>query len=212
MILDENYSYSIKEASEITKVAGRTLTRLAVKLNKKKIDGRYILEGFELIKYLKYKKIDVVKHDDVLKENIQLKTKNSQLAKVVEELTKNVFFLDTKNAELKNQQDLEIEALREENKNLIAELKEDIPHHHKLQKAIELITLEAMRQNVTHKVFTDSEYNELIGTISSVDFHTKQVEYLKTRIEKQDAVLNEMATNIKQRTFIEAKDKGYDKK
>ena len=42
MIIDENAVYPIKEASDLTGVNARTLTRLAVKLGVEKIDNRYI--------------------------------------------------------------------------------------------------------------------------------------------------------------------------
>ena len=69
-----------------------------------------------------------------------------------------------------------------------------------------------MEQNVQHKVFTDEEYQDLIGTISEVDFQTKQVEYLKGRVEKQDSILKELVDQVTQRNFLEAKEKGFDKK
>lgn len=225
MILNENYSYSIKEASEVTKITGRTLTRLAVKLNKEKIDGRYLLEGFELIKYLNSKKIDFVNYNDLLKNNEALKTENRQLTDIVKELTEDVYLitgklsvleekntqLKTENGQLKTQRTLDLEILENENSELKTHLKEDVPHQEKLKSAIQLITLEAMEKGLSYKVFTDEEYQDLIGTISSVDFQTKQVEYLKGRVEKQDAVLKKLVDQTTQRNFIEAKEKGYDK-
>ena len=106
----------------------------------------------------------------------------------------------------------ELEALRKENKLLKAELTKDIPHQEKLKEAIKLITLEAMEQGVTHKVFTEEEYTDIIGTLAEVNFQTKQVEYLKGRVEKQDEMLQEISSQIRQRNFIEAKEKGLDKK
>ena len=91
-------------------------------------------------------------------------------------------------------------------------LSEEVPHQQKLKEAIQLITLEAMEQNVMHKVFTDEEYNDIIGTIAEVEFQTKQVEYLKNRVEKQDEILSSLTRQIQQRNYIEAKDKGFDKK
>mgnify|MGYP003632267595 FL=1 len=106
----------------------------------------------------------------------------------------------------------ELEALREENAKLKEALTEQIPHKEKLKNAIQLITLEAMEQNVQHKVFTDEEYNDLIGTISEVDFQKEQVQYLRSRVEKQDEILQQLQETMRERNFIEAKDKGYDKK
>ena len=69
-----------------------------------------------------------------------------------------------------------------------------------------------MEQNVQHKVFTDEEYNDLIGTISEVDFQKEQVQYLRSRVEKQDEILQQLQETMRERNFIEAKEKGFDKK
>jgi regulator of replication initiation timing len=218
MILNENYSYSIKEASEITEIKPRTLTRYAVKLNKKKVDGRYLLEGFELIQYIKSKKINFTNENTILLENEELKKQIDKLKTTVKLLTNENHLLISEIDKLKTQKDLEFEILENEtvdlkarNKKLIEEAIKDIPHQEKLKKAIQLITLEALEQGITHKIFTEEEYQDLIGTISEVDFHIKQVEYLKSRVEKQDAILKELVNQTTQRNFLIAKEKGYDK-
>ena len=48
--------------------------------------------------------------------------------------------------------------------------------------------------------------------MAEVNFQTKQVEYLKGRVEKQDEMLQEISSQIRQRNFIEAKENGLDKK
>jgi len=72
--------------------------------------------------------------------------------------------------------------------------------------------LEAMEQNVQHKIFSEEEYQDIIGTISEVDFQKEQVNYLRGRVEKQDIVLQKLVNQVSERNFIEAKSKGYDKK
>ena len=69
-----------------------------------------------------------------------------------------------------------------------------------------------MEQGVTHKVFTEEEYTDIIGTITEVDFQKEQVEYLRGRVEKQDTILNKLVQQVSERNFIEAKEKGLDKK
>ena len=69
-----------------------------------------------------------------------------------------------------------------------------------------------MEQGVTHKVFTEEEYTDIIATISEVDFQKEQVEYLRDRVEKQDTILNKLVQQVSERNFIEAKSKGFDKK
>ena len=69
-----------------------------------------------------------------------------------------------------------------------------------------------MEQGVTHKVFTEEEYTDIIGTITEVDFQKEQVEYLRGRVEKQDTILEKLVQQVSERNFIEAKEKGLDKK
>ena len=61
-------------------------------------------------------------------------------------------------------------------------------------------------------IFTDEEYQDLIGTISEVDFQKEQVEYLRSRVEKQDTILEKLVNQVSEKNYIEARDKGYDKK
>jgi len=88
---------------------------------------------------------------------------------------------------------------------------DDETYQEKLRKAIELITIEASKQNVTHKIFTEVEYEDIIGTLDRVEHQQEQIQYLRNRIEKQDIALNNLFKSIEQRNFIEAKQKGYDK-
>ena len=85
-------------------------------------------------------------------------------------------------------------------------------YQEKLKRAIELITIEASKQNVQHKVFTEDEYVDLIGTLDRVEYQQEQIQYLRKRVEKQDEILTNLFKTIEQRNYIEAKDKGNDKK
>jgi regulator of replication initiation timing len=198
-------TYSVKEASEITGIPTRTIHYTCKRDNVRKVSNKYQITD-ELIALWIDKKNDSPQLSSQLSS--QLLQRDEDIAKLTQE--NDILRLEIDS--LKTQKDLELESLRIENESLKNDLKKDIPHQDKLKQAIQLITLEAMEQNVTHKVFTDEEYQDLIGTISEVDFQTKQVEYLKNRIEKQDGILHELATQIRERNFIEAKDKGYDKK
>jgi hypothetical protein len=222
MVIDEYAVYSIKEASVLLGVNSRTLTRLAVKLNIEKIDNRYIFKGIDLIKYSKNKAKEVVNYTDVLKEVNTSKTQIERLSNEVKSLSETVKSLSITNDELNkiiNEKDLiftkksdEVFQLKQkliEKEDYIAS---DIPHKEKLKKAIQLITLEALEQGIQHKIFTDEEYQDLIGTISEVDFQKEQVEYLRSRVEKQDTILEKLVQQVSERNFIEAKSKGYDKK
>lgn len=78
-------------------------------------------------------------------------------------------------------------------------------HQRRLKEAIELITIEAAKQNVTHKIFTEEEYKDIIGTLDRVEYQQEQIQYLRNRIEKQDAALTNLFKTIEQRNYIEAK-------
>jgi hypothetical protein len=196
--------YSIRETAEITKWSVRKLQRHAKKEEIKKIDNRYLFYGYHIEKILLSK--------TGLSDNVTTVTTNSTggYDKTVEPLSV-VQILEKEIENLRNERDYLKEKYDTDVAELKAELYKDIPHQQKLKEAIQLITLEAMEQNVQHKVFTDEEYNDIIGTISEVEFQTKQVEYLKSRVEKQDGILQELAQQMSQRNFIEAKEKGFDK-
>jgi DNA-binding transcriptional MerR regulator len=100
MIINENGAYPIKEASELTGINARTLSRLAVKLGIEKIDNRYIFKGIDLIEHLKKIKVEVGKYEEILKEIDTLETRNSKLSKQVETLSKSVKTLTADNLEL----------------------------------------------------------------------------------------------------------------
>ena len=196
--------YSIRETAEITKWSVRKLQRHAKKEDIKKIDNRYLFYGYQIEKILLSK--------TGLSDNVATVTPNStggydkniEPISVVEILEKEIENLRNERDYLKEKYDTDVAELKKE-------LYKNIPHQQKLKDAIQLITLEAMEQNVQHKVFTDEEYNDIIGTLSEVEFQTKQVEYLKGRVEKQDGILQELAQQMSQRNFIEAKEKGFDK-
>ena len=196
--------YSIRETAEITKWSVRKLQRHAKKEDIKKIENRYLFYGYQIEKILLSK--------TGLSDNVTTVTTNSTggYDKTVEPLSV-VQILEKEIENLRNERDYLKEKYDTDVAELKAELYKDIPHQQKLKEAIQLITLEAMEQNVQHKVFTDEEYNDIIGTISEVEFQTKQVEYLKSRVEKQDGILQELAQQMSQRNFIEAKEKGFDK-
>lgn len=200
MNITDNHFYPIKESIEITGIPQRTLTRIAKKENVKKIDGRYLFTGSQLKILIERRNFRENK-----KQSSKPTSSQSHLAKPKNDSDLEALIIE--NSDLK----LEIENLKEELKELKKELREEIPHQEKLKNAIQLITLEALEQNVQHKIFTDEEYQDIIGTMSEVDFQKEQVQYLRGRVEKQDAILQQLQETMRERNFIEAKEKGFDK-
>jgi hypothetical protein len=103
--------------------------------------------------------------------------------------------------------EIEIENLKAEN----TKLKEIIKKPLDLKTAIDVVTLEAIKQGVTHKIFTNDEFEDFIGTIALSEYQEEQIKYLRDRIVKQDEALISIAKQVEQRNYIEARDKGYDK-
>ena len=196
VLKDDNY-YSIKETSHFIEMSERLLQMYAKKNNFRKIDNRYIFSGHQI--------------KELLSKRNEKRTKKKLSSNVVSDELKNL------RLEIKEKENLILE-LQQENNRLKEQLSEEIPHQEKLKKAIQLITLEAMEQGVQHKVFSEQEYQDLIGTISEVDFQKEQVQYLRNRVERQDDILNKLveqsANTIaerRERNYIEAKDKNLDK-
>jgi hypothetical protein len=197
MDIKPNDVYSISEASTVSKIPKRTLQNYCKRDKIKNQDNIYIIKGSVLSKWIEARQKTTLKRSDAHASAVNIAVNgavNKQLDLQVQSLER------------------EIEKLKEENKKLKLELTNDLPHKEKLKKAIQLITLEALEQGIQHKIFTDEEYQDLIGTISEVDFQKEQVEYLRSRVEKQDTILEKLVQQVSERNFIEAKSKGYDKK
>ena len=187
--------YSVKEASEKTNIPPRSISYYCKRDKVRKKSNKYQITQKILDEWVKDKPTNIEKFA-TLQETCETLLKNNEALRKT------------------------IQSLRAENKEL-KELKEKsiIPHQQKLKEAIQLITLEAMEQNVQHKIFTEEEYTDIIGTISEVDFQKEQVNYLRKRVEKQDEILNELVRQSgeviaekRESNFIKAKEKGFDKK
>lgn len=185
--------YSVKETAVYLNVTERYLQQKAKREGIKKIDNRYLFSGHYIIEML-------TKRNE--KQTNKAPNKDVRLpSSVIKELQK------------------EIESLKAENKELKNNLKKhpNLTHREQLEKAIELITIEAVKKGLNHRVFTDSEYDEMVGTLAQVDNQEEQINYLRKRVEKQDEVLNKLANTVaeqlaekRERNFIEAKEKGLD--
>jgi hypothetical protein len=201
-IKDESY-YSLSETSDLINIHPRTLQRRAKKMGAKMIDGRYLFTGHQIK--------ELILHDTTTtRQKVGDRTIETTLVKdtnPLEDTNTITINIDVLNI-LKNR----LNELEKENAELRDELTKEIPHQEKLRNAIQLITLEALEQNVQHKIFTDEEYQDIIGTMTEVDFQKEQVQYLRSRVEKQDEILNKLVNQVSERNFIEAKEKGLDKK
>ena len=190
--------YSTKEAAAKLNVLPRAIQKKCKANDIRKKDNKYLITD-ELLKEWNVQTSST--KDKGRRPNVQDAKELKQIDLEVQSLQLEIKDLHKTNKNLK-----------EENKNLKLELTKEVPHQEKLKKAIQLITLEAMEQNVQHKVFSDDEYQDIIGTLSEVDFQKEQVQYLRERVEKQDAILTKLVNQVSEKNYIEARDKGYDKK
>ena len=201
------YSIADIQLKGFSSLSEREMQRYSKNNGLKRIDRRYIFTGHQLTEMNEFyrSKADKKKMRQDLREELRLK-----------KLEKENTFDAVVNSKIEGHNtevyDKEINRLRKENEELRKKLSEEVPHQQKLKEAIQLITLEAMEQNVQHKIFSEEEYQDIIGTISEVDFQKEQVNYLRGRVEKQDVVLQKLVNQVSERNFIEAKNKGYDKK
>ena len=201
------YSIADIQLKGFSSLSEREMQRYSKNNGLKRIDRRYIFTGHQLTEMNEFyrSKADKKKMRQDLREELRLK-----------KLEKENTFDAVVNSKIEGHNtevyDKEINRLRKENEELRKKLSEEVPHQQKLKEAIQLITLEAMEQNVQHKIFSEEEYQDIIGTISEVDFQKEQVNYLRGRVEKQDIVLQKLVNQAQQRNFIEAKEKGFDKK
>ena len=211
MDIRKDFLYSVKEASDFTKWSVRKLQRYAKKNDFRKIDNRYLFSGHHIEEIL-LSKIGIDVNDTTTTENdtggYDTNVKPLSVIEILENEIKN---LRDERDYLKEKYETDITELRKQVAN-------EIPHKQKLKEAIQLITLEAMEQNVQHKIFTEEEYTDIIGTISEVDFQKEQVNYLRKRVERQDEILNELVRQSgeaiaekRESNFIKAKEKGFDK-
>ena len=203
MDIKKDALYSINETMDLIKWSKRKLQRYAQKEGIKKIDNRYLFYGYQIEQIILLK--------SGLNDNVATTSKNDKGEKTTEVQMNVVDILNKEIENLRNERDYLKEKYDTDVSELKAELTKDIPHQEKLKNAIRLITLEAMEQGVTHKIFSEEEYEDIIGTITEVDFQKEQVEYLRGRVEKQDTILNRLVQQVSECNFIEAKSKGFDK-
>ena len=103
MDINDDHLYTIKESSEKTGIAERTLSRIALKENVRKIDGRYLFTGSQLKSQIERKNLLKSK-----KENPSQHPRHSPLSSPKND--SDVEALIIENSDLK----IEIENLKEE--------------------------------------------------------------------------------------------------
>jgi len=189
--------YTITEASKYADIPIRTVQRLCKKNRLEMKDGRYIITGAQIKEWKQSRQKRT--------PNVTPRHDNATVGATQKQGTQNTKELQEQINSLQKQ----LQELKATKRNTTTRTVEAGTHQEKLKRAIELITIEAMEQGVTHKIFTEEEYQDVIGTLETVSYQEEQINYLRNRIEKQDEYLQKLFKTLEQRNYIEAKDKGH---
>jgi hypothetical protein len=200
MILKDDFVYTIKEASDMTGVSTRTLSRIAKKHNLKKIDNRYLFNGSFILKVFA----------DELKD----------LARLGEDLAKDGEGLAKDN----NAKDIEIAALKKEIEILKSNLQE---YEISDDEVLEIFTKDDYKLFETRLIewrYQQKEIEQKASEIQDIktrgkedvahyknlfEYQRKQSDRILEMHEKLIVTIGEQTQNSIQRNHIEAKDKNY---
>lgn len=183
-------TYTVLEASKLLGISTRAVQKRCSKEKIRKKDNRYLITNGHITTWRIERTANELKN-----EPNEPNERTNQLDLEVESLK------------------LELSSEKEQNKILKDQLENSKNNLQlDLNQAIDIITAEAIKQGVTHKIFTHGEFEDIIGTIALSEHQEEQITYLRNRIEKQDKALISIAKQVEQRNYIEARDKGYDTK
>ena len=206
MAIEKSFLYSIKDSSKITNIPERTLSRIALANNNRKIDGRYLFLGSEL---------------EELKEKRDKKLK--ALAKSSRQLDTHA--RDYKDGEVVSKD--EYDALKIENEALKEELSQyDIADNERLEVFTDEMYAEfEQRLNdwkiQNQKIISQQELfdakekglNDVVNLMTEqADHYKNQFQYQKEQATRILDMHEQLIKTIQQNNFIEAKSKGFDKK
>ena len=206
MTIEKSFLYSIKDSSKITNIPERTLSRIALAENNRKIDGRYLFLGSQL---------------EALKEKREKKLK--ALAKNARHL--DTLAIDNKAGEVVSKD--EYDALKTENEALKDELSQyDIADNERLEVFTDEMYAEfeerlndwkLQNQKIIsqQEVFDAKEkgLNDVVNLMTEqADHYKNQFQYQKEQATRILDMHEQLIKTIQQNNFIEAKSKGFDKK
>ena len=208
MDINDDHLYTIKESSEKTGIAERTLSRIALKENIRKIDGRYLFTGSQLKSKIERKNLLKSK-----KENLSPTARHSPLSSPKND--SDVEALIIENSDLK----IEIENLKEELSQYdIADDERLEVFTQEMYEVFETRLLEWKEQNEKiksqQKLFDAKEkgLNDVVELLKDQSEHYKnQFNYQKEQSTRILDMHEQLIKTIQQNNYIEAKSKGYDK-
>ena len=208
MDINDDHLYTIKESSEKTGIAERTLSRIALKENVRKIDGRYLFTGSQLKSQIERKNLLKSK-----KENPSPHPRHSPLSSPKND--SDVEALIIENSDLK----IEIENLKEELSQYdIADDERLEVFTQEMYEVFETRLLEWKEQDAKiksqQKLFEAKEkgLNNVVELLKDQSEHyLNQFNYQKEQSTRILDMHEQLIKTIQQNNYIEAKSKGYDK-
>ena len=208
MTIEKSFLYSIKDSSKITNIPERTLSRIALAENNRKIDGRYLFLGSQL--------------EALIEKRLR---KEKRLANPSPTARQNKSLATLKDAgEVVTQE--QYDALKTENEALKDKLSQyDIADNERLElftkeeyaKFEERLTqwhLQSQHIISQQELFESKEkgLNDVVSLMTEqADHYKNQFQYQKEQATRILDMHEQLIKTIQQNNFIEAKSKGFDK-
>lgn len=208
MTIEKSFLYSIKDSSKITNIPERTLSRIALAENNRKIDGRYLFLGSQL--------------EELIEKRLR---KEKRLANPSPTARQNKTLATLKdNGEVVTQE--QYDALRTEIEVLKDELSQyDIADNERLEVFTDEMYAEfeerlndwkLQNQKIIsqQEVFDAKEkgLNDVVNLMTEqADHYKNQFQYQKEQATRILDIHEQLIKTIQENNFIEAKSKGFDK-
>ena len=208
MTIEKSFLYSIKDSSKITNIPERTLSRIALAENNRKIDGRYLFLGSQL--------------EELIEKRLR---KEKRLANPSPTARQNKTLATLKdNGEVVTQE--QYDALKTEIEALKDELSQyDIADNERLEVFTDEMYAEfeerlndwkLQNQKIIsqQEVFDAKEkgLNDVVNLMTEqADHYKNQFQYQKEQATRILDMHEQLIKMIQQNNFIEAKSKGFDK-
>ena len=208
MTIEKSFLYSIKDSSKITNIPERTLSRIALAENNRKIDGRYLFLGSQLealIERRLRKEKRLANSSPTARQNKSLAT----LKDAGEVVTQEQYdALKTENEALKDklsQYDIA------DNERLELFTKEE---YAKFEERLTQWHLQSQHIISQQELFESKEkgLNDVVSLMTEqADHYKNQFQYQKEQATRILDMHEQLIKTIQQNNFIEAKSKGFDK-
>ena len=208
MTIEKSFLYSIKDSAKITNIPPRTLSRIALANNNRKIDGRYLFLGSELetlISKRLEKRRYLANRSPTARQNENTATKKD-------------------NGEVVSKE--EYDALKTEIEALKDELSQyDIADNERIEVFTDEMYAEFEERLIdwklqNQKIISQQEtfdakvkgLNDVVNLMTEqADHYKNQFQYQKEQATRILDMHEQLIKTIQQNNFIEAKSKGFDK-